>query len=187
VSYSFQTAIFPLEGVVFFPSLTLPLNIFEPRYILMVNDCIEKGRLLAVGDPDPATGALYGVGTVQLYEKRADGTMVILVRGSTRARVKSLSQDNPYWIGELEPLLEPTLVADEHRFFLQRLTAGLEEWAKETLPDALSRSAFLEGLKNPRVLIETYAHFKIGDADIRQSLLESESLDSRVELLRRVI
>jgi Lon protease-like protein len=187
VNQTLEASVFPIEGVVFFPSLTLPLNIFEPRYILMVNDCIDSGRPLAVTDLDPVAGAIVGMGSVQLFEKRADGTMVILVRGTHRGRITRVLQEKPYFRAELEPLEESSLVDPSHRFFLQRLRSGMEEWAGQTLPDAASRQAFLSGLDDLRHLVETYAHFKILDADIRQELLEAASLDSRVELLRRVI
>jgi hypothetical protein len=75
----------------------------------------------------------------------------------------------------------------ENLFFLRRLRKSLEEWAEQTLPDRPSRLAFLEGLEAPTKLIETYAHYKILDTDIRQQLLETHSPDARVELLRRVI
>ncbi|MFN7685217.1 MAG: LON peptidase substrate-binding domain-containing protein [Oligoflexia bacterium] len=184
-------AIFPIEGVVFFPSLTLPLNIFEPRYLLMINDCLETGRPLAVTDLEPAPGVVAGVGQVQLFEKRSDGTLVILVRGLHRARILRIEQQTPYFTGILSPLEEATTVADEHRFFLQRLKSGMLEWADQALADADSRQAFMQGLTEgpdaTRRLIETYAHFKISDCDVRQQLLETDTLESRLELLRRLI
>ena len=187
VNQTVEASVFPIEGVVFFPSLTLPLNIFEPRYILMVNDCLESGRPLAVTDLDPAPGAVVGMGDVQLFEKRTDGTLVILVRGTHRARITRIMQNQPYFRADVEQLEESSTLEQSNRFLLQRLRSGLDEWAAQTLPDAASRQAFLEGLEDPRRLVETYAHFKILDADIRQELLEADSLDARVELLRRVI
>ena len=40
--------IFPLSGVVFFPNTTLPLNIFESRYIQLVNDCMKSHKLFGM-------------------------------------------------------------------------------------------------------------------------------------------
>ena len=184
--------LFPLEGIVFFPTLTLPLNIFEPRYISMVNDCLEHNRPLAVTDIDPtASGSeseiIVGLGQVNLYEKRPDGTMVILVRGTHRARVLQVQSDSPYIRCELEVLGEDENLQEVNLFFLNRLRGSLRDWADQTLPDRPSRIAFLEGLEAPRKLLETYAHYRIADADVRQEILETQSLDRRVELLRQTL
>ena len=40
-----KIAIFPLSGVIFFPKTILPLNIFEERYIQLVNDCKKNHKL----------------------------------------------------------------------------------------------------------------------------------------------
>ena len=40
-----QIAVFPLTNAVFFPRTVLPLNIFEERYIQLVNDCMKEQRL----------------------------------------------------------------------------------------------------------------------------------------------
>ena len=41
-----KIAVFPLSNFIVFPKTTVPLNIFEPRYIDMINDCIKSNKLL---------------------------------------------------------------------------------------------------------------------------------------------
>ena len=41
-----KIAVFPLSNFIIFPRTTVPLNIFEPRYIDMVNDCMKSGKLI---------------------------------------------------------------------------------------------------------------------------------------------
>lgn len=190
-----QANFFPLEGIVFFPTSTLPLNIFEPRYLSMIQDCLKHGRPLAISDFDPADqdtpNPIVGLGLVSVFEERSDGTMVILVRGAHRGRVISMEQERPFYRCKVELLPEVSAIEDGNRFFLRRLEQGLREWAEQTLPDRASREAFLEGLgdgpDSPKRLIETFAHYKLPDVDVRQQLLETSSLDGRVELLRRVL
>lgn len=190
-----QANFFPLEGIVFFPSSTLPLNIFEPRYLSMIQDCLKHGTLLAISDLDPADSAtvepIVGLGLVSVFEERSDGTLVILVRGAHRGRVVSMEQHKPFYRCKVELLAEDSELEEKNRFFLKRLEQGLRDWAEQTLPDRASRDAFLDGLRDgrdsPRRLIETFAHYKLPDVDIRQQLLETSSLDARVELLRRVL
>jgi len=181
-----EANLFPLEGVVFFPTATLPLNIFEPRYLLMTEDCLAQNRALAISEFEDE-GSIVGLGQTSVFERRPDGTMVILVKGSHRARILAITQTGPFIRCTLELLEESDLIAESNLFFLQRLKKSLHEWANQTLPDAGSREAFMNACEDPKRLIETFAHYKLADADIRQQLLETTSLDARVELLRRVI
>ena len=43
--------IFPLSDAIFFPGTTLPLNIFEERYIQLVNDCMKNNRMFGMVQP----------------------------------------------------------------------------------------------------------------------------------------
>ena len=43
-----QIPVFPLSGVIYFPKTNLPLNIFERRYLDLVNDCIKKDKLMGM-------------------------------------------------------------------------------------------------------------------------------------------
>ncbi len=181
-----EANLFPLEGVVFFPTSTLPLNIFEPRYLLMTQDCLDHDRLLAISEFEEE-GSIVGVGRVSIFEKRSDGTMVILVKGVCRAKVLAISQTAPFIRCTLEKIDESESIQDSNQFFLQRLKKSLEDWAAQTLPDEGSRRAFMEAIEEPHRLIETFAHYKIPDADSRQQILETTGLDERVELLRRMI
>ena len=43
--------VFPLSNFIIFPETTVPLNIFEPRYIEMVNDCMKTNRIIGMVQP----------------------------------------------------------------------------------------------------------------------------------------
>ena len=58
-----ELPIFPVDGIVLFPRAPLPLNIFEPRYVAMVEDVFGNGRLLGVVQPsEPESDRLVSVG-----------------------------------------------------------------------------------------------------------------------------
>ncbi|MEO0394325.1 MAG: LON peptidase substrate-binding domain-containing protein, partial [Pseudomonadota bacterium] len=48
--------VFPLTGVLLLPGGTLPLNIFEPRYIAMIDQAMAQGRMLGMVQPQQPTG-----------------------------------------------------------------------------------------------------------------------------------
>ena len=46
-----KISIFPLSNFIFFPQTSIPLNIFEPRYLQMINDSIKRNRLIGMVQP----------------------------------------------------------------------------------------------------------------------------------------
>jgi Lon protease-like protein len=106
--------LFPLR-LVLFPGQVLPLHIFEPRYRLMINQCVEEeipfGVVLMRDDtPDWRSysgdvGLPHEVGTtahIHRMERLADGRLNIITLGLHRFRVRKLRFDMPYLQGEIE-------------------------------------------------------------------------------------
>ncbi|MEO8716022.1 MAG: LON peptidase substrate-binding domain-containing protein [Acetobacteraceae bacterium] len=86
-------AIFPLEGALLLPRGRLPLNIFEPRYLAMIEDALGAGRMLAMIQPDgtgqtsPHGPRLYSVGClgrVSSFSETDDGRLLITLTGVAR-------------------------------------------------------------------------------------------------------
>ena len=61
-SFPNQIPIFPLSGVIYFPKTNLPLNIFEQRYLDLVNDVIRKDKLMGMIQSKRKNEELYKVG-----------------------------------------------------------------------------------------------------------------------------
>lgn len=84
--------VFPLAGAVLLPECQLPLNIFEPRYIQMVQDAMRSNQLIGMIQPldKGVTPSLYAVGCVGRivqYDETLDGRIQILLHGVCRFRV----------------------------------------------------------------------------------------------------
>jgi uncharacterized protein len=90
--------VFPLPGALLLPRGQMPLNIFEPRYLAMIDDCLRDGhRLIGMVQPDPAHSGpadkppLYKTGCVgritQLAES-GDGRYLIELTGVARFRIE---------------------------------------------------------------------------------------------------
>jgi Lon protease-like protein len=102
--------LFPLNTVLF-PGMVLPLHIFEERYKLMINRCLEDelpfGILLIREGSEVGTHAVpYDVGTTTMIAgvTRLDGgQMNIVTIGHERFRLRSIRHDQPYLVGEAEP------------------------------------------------------------------------------------
>ena len=96
--------IFPLSNFIIFPNTTVPLNIFEPRYIQMVDDCMKGNRLIGIVQPkktgDLKKPNLYEVGCVGKitnFNETEDGRYFIVLNGICRYKiVDELANDKLY-------------------------------------------------------------------------------------------
>ncbi len=107
-----QVPLFPLNTVLF-PNMPITLHIFEPRYKLMIEQCIQTGDpfgVVLIREGQEALGPLadpYPIGcTAQIadVERLADGRMNIVAVGLERFEIHSLSHDKPYLVGSVETL-----------------------------------------------------------------------------------
>jgi Lon protease-like protein len=102
--------VFPLLRAILLPRATLPLNVFEPRYLAMLEDVISNARVLAIVQPAPceeespagksATLRRVGcAGRVTAYQELDDGRVLISLTGIARcALLEEVSTDKPYRI-----------------------------------------------------------------------------------------
>ena len=89
-----KISIFPLSNAIFFPNTVLPLNIFEDRYIQLVNDCMKEERIFGMVQPKSKNGSspeVYDVGClgkIISFNETADSRFVISLSGIIRFRIK---------------------------------------------------------------------------------------------------
>jgi len=96
-------AVFPLSDAIFFPRTILPLNIFEDRYINLVNDCMKEGRMFGMVQPKTKTGMspeCYDVGClgkIVSFNETKDKRFIINLSGLVRFRIeKELKKNKLY-------------------------------------------------------------------------------------------
>lgn len=108
-----ELPLFPLNAVLF-PYAQLQLHIFEERYRLMVNRCVELDApfgivLIRNGNEVGDLAEPYMVGTVVRIlnvHRYDDGRLDIQVQGERRFRIRQLDESQPYLIGKVEPVVE---------------------------------------------------------------------------------
>ena len=84
--------VFPLSNFIIFPKTTVPLNIFEPRYIDMINDSMKKDKLIGMIQPknNLNQSSLYSVGClgkITSFKESADGRFLIELKGIIRFEI----------------------------------------------------------------------------------------------------
>lgn len=101
--------IFPLGGALLLPKGQLPLNIFEPRYLRMVDDALRGERMIGMVQPtedDGAIPAIFNVGCagrITTFSETDDGRYHIVLTGLCRFLVKrEIATDMPYRMVEAD-------------------------------------------------------------------------------------
>ena len=82
--------VFPLSGVIYFPKTNLPLNIFEQRYLDLVNDAFNKDKLMGMVQSKKENNAVYDIGClgkISDYQKSKDGRVLINLTGISRFKI----------------------------------------------------------------------------------------------------
>ena len=83
--------VFPLSGVIYFPKTNLPLNIFEQRYLDLVNDTYKKNKLMGMvqskKDKDNQVYKVGCLGKISDLQKSEDGRVLINLTGITRFEI----------------------------------------------------------------------------------------------------
>jgi len=102
--------VFPLRGAIVLPRTTLPLNVFEPRYLAMVDDALRGDRLIGIiqptgdggstGSPTERSAPLQAVGTVArliAHQEQPDGRVLMTLHGVCRFDITGeVRTDTPY-------------------------------------------------------------------------------------------
>ena len=87
--------IFPLSNFIIFPKTTVPLNIFEPRYIEMINDSMKSNKLIGMIQPknsdnnqeEPLLHKIGCLGKITSFKDTDDGRYIIELKGLIRFRI----------------------------------------------------------------------------------------------------
>ena len=199
--------IFPLPNVVLLPGMVLPLNIFEPRYLELVDFVRTNGQHIGVPLLCPASAALdgppafepvFGLGKLIFHVQLPDGRRIIRLEGICRVRMQ---QEHPstrrFREVAVAALQEPQL-NDNEQFAVLR--AQVERIAQFCGEDGESLLASLLTMTDPRSFLYTLTAFlpslellvaSEGDlfADrralvaLQQQSLDAESPDLRVSFL----
>ena len=89
--------VFPLSGVIYFPKTNLPLNIFEQRYLNLVNDIMQKDKLMGMIQAKRISKEVYKVGClgkVSEFKKSEDGRILVNLTGLTRFEITEEVQNS---------------------------------------------------------------------------------------------
>ena len=180
--------VFPLPKAILLPRSRLPLHIFEPRYLAMVEDCLKTPhRFIGMLQPTGNEGRLHSIGCagkLTQFSETEDGRYMITLTGISRYRLDS----------EIEGF------APYRRFNVQ-WTGFEKDWEVPDQDSKFDRDSFFDLLKkflegeglstdwetlqqaDNELLINSLSMMLDFDLEDRQALLEAPSLQTRRETL----
>ncbi len=189
--------VFPLRGAILLPRATLPLNIFEPRYLKMIDDSLAGERLIGIvqpagGDPDLESPPGQTVdlkrtgcaGRITGFQELDDGRLVITLTGICRFDIVSEAEvSEPYRVvsasfDRFASDFDASL--GEEQVDRGQLLRVLRNYLKEnniTMDWAAIERASSEFLVNALSIMSPYG------PEEKQALLEAPNLKSRAEIL----
>src|SRR5687767_8961170 len=183
-------AVLPLRDIVVFPHMIVPLFVGREKSIRALEEVVKADRhiLLATQinatDDDPATDAIYKVGTLasvlQLL-KLPDGTVKVLVEGVSRAKIKTYTRTEDFYEAEAEALADDLGDQVEAEALARSVVAEFENYVKlnkKVSPEVVSAVTQID---QPSKLADTIAsHLAVKISD-KQAILEIPTAAQRLE------
>jgi len=185
--------VFPLSGIIFFPKTNLPLNIFEPRYLSLVNDCFKSNKFMGMIQSKKNSSDVYSIGClgkITEHKKAKDGRLLINLTGISRFEIKSeINNDKIYrefkvsyekFSEDLEEEKRKTLVKEtieeifqKTKIFFKRngLLLNWNEFEKLDQDQKINTLAMIAPISNEE----------------KQTILESVHIDSKTKILSEII
>ena len=188
-SFPEQIPVFPLSGVIYFPKTNLPLNIFEQRYLDLVNDSYRKDKFMGMIQAKRKDQEIYKVGClgkISDLQKSKDGRILINLTGVTRFEILE-EKENKKLYREFRV---------EYKKFSSDLITVMEDVSTDKLMEKIKvffkKNGLLLNWKELEKLekvqkINTLAMISPVTNEEKQKLLEAVSLKEKVKTLEDII
>ena len=181
--------VFPLSGVIYFPKTNLPLNIFEQRYLNLINDAYNKDKLMGMVQSKKENNSVYEIGClgkISDYQKSNDGRILINLTGISRFKIlKEIPNDKLYrefqvdyesFVGDVENAhneVDAKELMEKAKTFFRRngLLLNWKEFEKLDHAQKINTLSMIAPITNEE----------------KQKLLESISLENKIKTLESII
>jgi Lon protease-like protein len=187
----------PLPNAILFPRVLLPLYIFEPRYKLMLADCLKGDRMFAVAllrkgwekeGQNPTPHPIAGIGVIRTCVARPNGSANLILEGVARVRVTEYMKLRPYRVARVEPLESSEDPVGPNREPLMKVVAQLAK-ARARMGAELPKSVLtaLRSVKSADYLSDLVSYTLLDDYYEKQTMLETLDTEQRLEKLAALL
>mgnify|MGYP001200443078 FL=1 len=190
-----KIAVFPLTNAVFFPKTVLPLNIFEDRYIQLVNDCMKGQRFFGMVQPkskERFKNELYEVGClgkITSFSETSDKRFIISLTGLTRFRIineidsKKLYREFEIDYSDFKNDLE-NKVSKKENFHLENILNKIKTYFEKQ--NYMIQFNELEKL-NCDQLISTISMISPFSSEEKQKIIETINIEEKIKVFEEII
>jgi ATP-dependent Lon protease len=188
-----ELPLFPLQEVVLFPGMLLPLHVFEPRYVELVRDVLGTHRCFSVvhvaeRDADmlghPEIARVAGVGTIVEHGELPGSRYHLVLLGRARVTLDELPFRAPYRRAVAKLLPSEGGAADLELAAMHAAVSGFVQLVKKSDADFRLR---LPRDAPPGIVADACAHQLVLDARDRQRLLETVDISKRIQALIEIL
>ncbi|MBR1607920.1 MAG: endopeptidase La [Clostridia bacterium] len=183
----------PLRGLMIFPHMVLHFDVGRPRSIAALEEAmLEKQRIFLVAQKDgdienPGAEDMCRMGTIALIKQVLNlpgDSLRVLVEGQQRAVLKSIVQEEPYWIADVQPVGDVTGEDEATLQALLRTTQNFfEEYARASMRISPETLRSVGEVEQPDQLADVIAANVLTRLEDRQAILEEVSVAARLEKL----
>ena len=190
-----KISVFPLSNAIFFPRTILPLNIFEDRYLQLVDDCMKGNRMFGMVQPRNSAGMspeVYSVGClgkIISFNETTDKRFIITLLGLTRFRIKkelqkkklyrSFEVDYSEFLNDFEFKKDENFNS-EKKNLLNKIKIFFEKINYPVKYSELSKLDLDELISN----VSMISPFSIEE---KQKLIETRKIDNKIKVLNEII
>ena len=189
--------VFPLSNFIIFPNTTVPLNIFEPRYLDMVNDSMKSNKLIGMIQPKnskdkngiPKLHDVGCLGKIMSFRETEDGRYLIELKGKIRFHIiNEINSDKKYRSVEVDYKSFSNDLSDEK----EKLNFSDLELIFKDLKSLFEKRGFIINWKalEKQSLDETINALAMASPfslEEKQILLEAKSLDIRKNKIAEIL
>jgi ATP-dependent Lon protease len=191
-----QVPLLPLRDIVIFPGMVVPLFVGREKSITALKYALSQEKEIFLVTQknakmdDPSLRDIYSVGTLstvlQLL-KMADGTVKSLVEGKSRAKIKNYLPESGFFMVEAEKIVEHYEPAVKTEALIRSIHSSFDSYAglNQKIGDDVVEQ--VTSITDPSQLVNTVAAHLITKIKEKQSLLEIEDVNSRLEKLYKVL
>ena len=191
-----EIPIFPLSNFILFPGTSAPLNIFEPRYVQMINDSMKTHRIIGMVQPKK-TGKLSNpdlykvgcIGKITSFSETEDGRYLIVLSGKIRFKIlEELITKKPY----RECKVDFTGYSEDLKEFSEDIKFSDLELVFKNLKSLFKKKGYILNWKNLEkqsldYTINTLSMASPFSIEEKQVLLESKDLKNRKIKLEEIL
>ncbi len=183
----------PLRNTVLFPGVVIPITVGRDKSIKAVTDAYKADKLIGVvaqkdsNIEEPAPADLQKIGTLAKIVKlikMPDGGTTIIIQGKRRIQIESITEEDPYFKAKFI-LLNEDVPKDDSDF--TAMIGSIKDLAGQIVglsPNLPSEAAIiLKNIENPVFLIHFVGSNLHAELQLKQQLLETDSIKARAELL----